>query len=292
MNKIVLICGPTATGKTKLAVKLARLFNGEIISADSRQVYKGMDIGTGKDLHEYGKVKYHLIDIVKPQTQFTVAHFQKYATRALNDIWRRGKLPIIVGGTGLYIDALLKGYQLPSQSDNKIRRRLDNYTLKQLLALLKKIDYSTYKIIDKKNRRRVQRALEIYYATGKTKFELAKKFTPKYQVIKLGLFLSKPELNKKIEQRLKLRIKQGMIQEVKRLHDQGVSWKRFDQIGLEYRQTAKLLKGEYGEDEYFKILNHEIQLFAKRQMTWLKRDNEIYWIKSFSEAKKLVKDFL
>ena len=163
-KNVLVILGTTSSGKTKLAVKLAKKFNGEIISADSRQVYKGMDVGSGKDLLEYGKVPYHLIDVVLPKKEFSVADWQKLAIKAIEDIFSRGKLPIVCGGTGLYVSALVEGYQFPNSLTDlkKIRQKYDKKTLSQLLIELKKIDPATYKIIDKKNRRRVQRAIEIY----------------------------------------------------------------------------------------------------------------------------------
>jgi len=228
-NKVIVILGPTSAGKTKLAVSLAKKFDGEIISADSRQVYRGMDVGTGKDLAEYvikseirnpksetARIPYHLIDIIDPKKQFTVAEFQRLAYKAIDEILARGKTPIVCGGTGLYISALVEGYVLQATSYKlqAIRNRLNRLTLKQLLAQLNKIDPRTYKVIDKNNRRRVQRALEIYYQTGKTKSEQLKKQKPPYGFLLLGITLPREILNRRIEERLKHRLeKEGMIEE-------------------------------------------------------------------------------
>lgn len=292
--KVLVIIGTTSSGKTKLAVKLARKFNGEIISADSRQVYKGMDVGTGKDLKEYGKALYHLIDIISPKKQFTVADWQVKANRAIKDILKRGKLPIIAGGTGLYISALTEGYVFSETRNQKpeIRNNLNKLSLSQLLIKLKKVDPQTYKIIDKKNPRRVQRALEIYYQTGQPKSAQTKKKKPKYDFLILGLQLPKEELKKKILKRLKDRLdKEGMVAEVKKLRHQGLSWKRLEEFGLEYGYTAKYLQGKLKYEEMVDQLGKAIVNFAKRQITWFKRDKSIHWIKP-SEAEKLVDKFL
>lgn len=303
--KVLVIIGTTSSGKTKLAVKIAHKFNGEIISADSRQVYKGMDVGTGKDLKDYGsprsddrvgagKVKYHLIDIVSPKKQFTVADWQVKASQAIKGILKRGKLPIIAGGTGLYISALTEGYVFSETRDQKpeIRNNLNKLSLSQLLIKLKKVDPQTYKIIDKKNLRRVQRALEIYYQTGKTKSAQSKKKKPKYDFLILGLQLPKEELKKKILKRLKDRLdKEGMVAEVKKLRHQGLSWKRLEEFGLEYGYAAKYLQGKLKYEEMVDQLGKAIVNFAKRQITWFKRDRNILWIEA-PEAEKIVKQFL
>ncbi|MFA6254453.1 MAG: tRNA (N6-isopentenyl adenosine(37)-C2)-methylthiotransferase MiaB [Patescibacteria group bacterium] len=295
LPKVVVVLGTTSAGKTKLAVKLAKKFNGEIISADSRQVYQGMDIGTGKDLAEYGKVPYHLIDVADPKAQFTVARWQKSAYEAINDILKRGKLPIVCGGTGLYISALVEGYNLSETRDQRpeIRDRLDNLSLKQLLIKLKKVDSKTFGVIDKKNRRRVQRALEIYYQSGIPKSEQPKNQKPPYEFLQLGMTFPKPFLHQRIDQRLKHRLeKEGMIAEIKRLHRQGVSWQRLDDFGLEYRFVSRYLKKEINQEEMFSSLSRAIKDFAKRQMTWFRRDKKILWLKNYKQAEILVKKFI
>ena len=306
LPKVVVVLGTTASGKTKLAVKLAKKFNGEIISADSRQVYKGMDVGTGKDLGEYDKVPYHLIDVADPKSQFTVAQWQKQALEAIDDILKRGKLPIVCGGTGLYISALVEGYNLeeirnqrsrlrPSDfgGQAEIRNKLHKLSLKQLLARLKKIDPETYEVIDKKNRRRVQRALEIYYETGVPKSKQQKKQKPPYDFLQIGATFSKDVLHKRIEKRLKHRIfNEGMVEEVKRLKKSGVSWKRLDEFGLEYRWVAKYLQGKINKEELLEELSRAIKNFAKRQITWFKRDKRVVWENNFKKTEGLVRIFL
>ncbi|MBU1164877.1 tRNA (adenosine(37)-N6)-dimethylallyltransferase MiaA [Patescibacteria group bacterium] len=300
-KKVIVILGPTASGKTKLAVKLASKFNGEIISADSRQVYVDMDIGTGKDLAEYivkvqgtrYKVPYHLIDVVSPKSQFTVGVYQKLANIAIQDVIKRQKLPIICGGTAFYIQSIVDGIVLPPKTSSQLRQKLNKLTLKQLLVKLKKLDSASYRQIDKKNRRRVQRAVEVCLYTSEKFSSFGQKQKIDYEFLILGLTWPREVLKKRSTKRLKVRLeKEGMINEVKRLHKQGVSWKRMDEFGLEYRWVSRYLQKKITYDEMFEGLNNDINNFAKRQMTWFKKDKRIKWVKNYKSAKKLVKEFL
>lgn len=296
-KKLVVILGPTASGKTWLAVELARKFNGEIISADSRQVYRGMDIGTGKDLSEYKEIPYHLIDIVNPRDNFNVAKYQKLAYAAIDDVLRRGKLSLLVGGTGLYIDAVIKGYEFNNikysiLNIKKIRQKLNQQTLIQLLSKLKRVDLITYNQIDKKNRRRVQRAMEIFYETGRTKSETDKKSAPDYDILILGITFPLEKIYRKIDSRLETRLKEGMIKEVKGLRKKGVSWKKLEEFGLEYRYVARYLRGLITHEELVEQLKNAIHHFAKRQLTWFKRNKDIIWIGNKMQAQKLVNNFI
>ena len=297
-NKVIVILGPTASGKTKLAVELAKRFNGEIISADSRQVYVGMDIGTGKDLQEYGKIACHMIDVVSPKADFSVGQWQKLAYKAIDDILARDKTPIVCGGTGLYISALVEGYQLPETNIStkkflELRKKLDKLSLPRLLAKLKRIDLETYNIIDKNNKRRVQRALEIYYQTGKKKSVQQIKIKPPYKFLILGLIWPKEILRQRIAERLVERLeKEGMLEEVKKLHKQGVSWRRLEAFGLEYRWLSWYLQKKISYSEMFVGLSQAINNFAKRQLTWFKRDKKIIWLKKSRQAKARARIFL
>ncbi len=313
-NKVIVVLGTTASGKTKLAVDLARRFNGEIISADSRQVYKGMDVGTGKDLGEYNvkiqnlkgksasqkskvfKIPHHLIDVADPKKQYTVAQWQQAAYEIIDDILRRGKVPIVCGGTGLYVSALVEGYvfgEAKKHKNTKTRARLNKLTLTKLLILLKKIDPATFNIIDRNNRRRVQRALEIYYETGRPKSAQVKKVKPPYKFLLLGLTFPKTVLQKRITKRLVQRLeKEGMVNEVRRLHRQGVSWKRLEEFGLEYRYIARYLQKKISYDELVEQLSQAIIDFAKRQLTWFKRDKKIIWLKNKIQALAKAKKFI
>lgn len=300
-RKLIVILGPTASGKTRLAVGLAYKFQGEIISADSRQVYKGMNWGTGKDLREYkikkGKKKiiipHHLIDIVSPKTQFSLAQYQKLAYQKIKEIQKGKKIPFLVGGTGLYLDAITEGYIIPKAKPSKtIRKKLAKLSLKQLLTKLKKVDYRTYKTIDKKNRRRVERALEIYFQSQKPKSQQLKKSKPNFQILKIGLTFPKEELTQRIYKRLKQRLRKGMMAEVKNLHHRGLSWKRLEEFGLEYRWIAYYLQKKIDYKTMVEKLNQAIKNFAKRQMTWFRRDKSIHWIKNKKEAEKFITSFL
>jgi tRNA dimethylallyltransferase len=297
LSPLIVILGPTSSGKTRLAVELARKFKGEIISADSRQVYQEMDIGTGKDLEEYGteknRVPYHLIGIVKPTTRFTVARYQKLAYQKIEEILQRGKIPFLVGGTGLYIQAVVDGLVFPkAKGSPSLRKKLAQLSLRQLLQKLKKLDYQTYQTIDKKNRRRIERAIEICLLTGKPFSQQTKKQPPPYHILQIGLKLPKEILHKKIKKRLEKQFKDGLIEEVKKLHQKGTSWKRLKEFGLEYRYVSYYLRGQMSYQEMFAKLYQAIKDFAKRQMTWFKRDKRIHWIKNKKEAITLIKQFL
>jgi len=295
LPKILVITGTTASGKTKLAVRLARKFKGEIISADSRQVYKGMDIGTGKDLKEYGKIPYHLIDVADPKKVFTVVDWQKMAYEKINEILERGRLPIICGGSGLYVSSLVHGYQFTEATKDQRAelKKLESLTTSQLLQKLKKIDEPTYLIIDKNNRRRIIRALIIYFQTGKSKSEQLAKIKPPYDFLQLGITFEREILKQRIKKRLIDRLeKEGLVAEIKRLHKNGVSYKRLEEFGLEYRYIGRYLQGKIIYDELVLQLNSAIADFAKRQMTWFKKDFTIDWVKDFGEAEKKIKSFL
>ena len=288
-NKIVVILGPTSSGKTKLAVELANAFNGEIVSADSRQVYIGMDIGTGKDLNEYGKTPYHLIDVTKPKSQFSLAQYQKLAYKAINNIIKRHKVPFLVGGSGLYLQSIIDGYQLSKvKPDIKFRQKLNKKTLFELQSLVKKNKIELNQS-DFSNKRRIIRAIEVNQ--NLEKFKPTK--NSKYNCLILGLTFPKNILDKRIDKRLNDRLKkQGLIAEVKRLRLKGLSWERLDSFGLEYRFVSKYLRKELTYDEMVNQLAVAIHQFSKRQMTWFKKDSRIKWIKNFSQAQKLIADFI
>lgn len=313
-KKIVVILGTTASGKTKLAVKLARQFNGEIVSADSRQVYKGMDVGTGKDLinyqlsitnYQFGKkikkiinMPYHLIDVVSPNTEFNLAKYQKLAYRAIDDILARGKLPIIAGGTGLYIQAIVDGYELSGgKPEKKLREKLEKMPVEKLFAMLKKLDFKTGESLnesDRKNKRRLIRRIEIIKSSSGAK---NRQGTPEYEALLIGLTYPMEALEKRIYKRIIERLeKENMAGEIKRLHRRGVSWKRLESFGLEYKYVSLYLRGKLSYDEMVEQLRIAIRQFAKRQMNWFRRwekqGRKIYWVKNGVEAKQSLKKFL
>lgn len=289
--KIIVILGPNAAGKTSLSIGLAKKFNGEIVSADSRQVYRGLNLGSGKvTKKEMASVTHYLLDVASPKRTYTVAHFKRDALAALQKIYGKNKIPLLVGGTGFYIDAVAKNITLPKvKPDKKLRARLETKTVQELLTRLKKLDPQRAKNIDPQNKRRLIRAVEVARALGKV--PKLKTESP-FDVLYLGVWRDREELKKRIHQRLLERVKQGMIQEVKRLHQQGVSWKRLEDFGLEYRYLAYFLQKKMTREHALEELERAIWRFAKRQWTWFNRNKKIHWIKNHPEARKLVKDFL
>lgn len=275
---ILVIVGPTASGKTGLAIKLAKERNGEVISADSRQVYKGLDIGTGKvTVAEMDAIKHHLIDVADPKEVFSVSDFQKLGKEAITDIHSRGKLPIIAGGTGFYIQALVDGLVLPEvPPDKTLRKNLEKMPLSKLLSLLKKLDKKRYVTIDKNNPVRIIRAIEIAKALGRVPTLKSKtNYEPKF----IGISIDPEKLKKNIHDRLIARFEIGMIDEVRKLHEDGLSWKRMEALGLEYRYIARYLQGKLSEPEMLRQLETAINQYAKRQMTWFRRDKRVEWVK-------------
>lgn len=290
-QKIICIVGPTACGKTKLGVRLANKFNGEIISADSRQVYKGMDIGTGKDLKDYGKTPYYLIDIQSPKKQITLSDWQKQAIKKIKEINNKNKIPFIVGGTGLYINSIVDGYILSNEKFNrKYREKLDSTPLLGLQKILKKLDLKSYSKIDIKNKRRVIRAIEI----AKSGNSIIKKSQKKlFNSLVIGITFDREIINKRIDERLKHRLEyEDMIKEIENLHKNGVSWRRLDDFGLEYRFVSRYLQKKINYDELFVQLSTAIHQFAKRQMTWFNKRKDIIWVKDYKDAEKIVNKFL
>lgn len=296
-KKLIVILGPTSSGKTEFSIKLAKKFNGEIISADSRQVYKRMDIGTGKvTKKEMRDIPHYLLDVASPKKRFTVVRYQKLALKAINRIHKKGTVPFLVGGTGFYIQAIIDGIVIPKvKPDWKLRVKLEKKSTEELFKKLKKLDLKRAKSIDKNNRRRLIRALEIIIKTKKP-VPLLKKKPPQFKVLVIGIKINNNELKKLIKKRLLKRLKQGMVSEVEKLKNlpagKGLSWKRLEEFGLEYRYVALHLQNKINYQDMVEKIQKESEHYAKRQMTWFKRDTRIHWVKTYQEAKKLVKDFL
>lgn len=292
-NKLIVILGPTASGKSYLAVKIAKKIKAEIISADSRQVYKGMDIGTGKITEkEMQGIPHHLLDVALPEKRFTVSQYQKLAERAISEILKKGKIPILCGGSGFYIQAVIDGIVIPEvRPDYSLRTKLEKLNTQELFAKLKTLDKTRAENIDNNNRRRLIRALEILIKTKKPVPSL-KKNPLSYPFLIIGIQKNKEELKKLIRKRLLKRLKQGMIKEVENLHKSGISWQRMEEFGLEYRLIAKYLQNRINYKEMIELIQKESEQFSKRQMTWFKKDKRINWIKNYSEAEKLIKRFL
>jgi tRNA dimethylallyltransferase len=278
---LLVVLGPTASGKTHLAVAVARHVDGEIISADSRQVYRGLDIGSGKDLNEYGEVPYHLIDVVDPGYEFSLFDYLQHFKKAFNDIVSRGRVPILVGGTGLYLDAVLRGYELVAVAENlELHQELDSLTMGELSARLKRSRPEQHNTTDLNDRMRLVRAIEIAEAaTGDDRETIV---LPELSARVFGVRWPRDLLRQRITLRLKERLDQGMIEEVESLHSKGVSWEILEYYGLEYRFVAQYLQGHLSRNDLFQKLNSAIHKFAKRQDTWFRRMEkhgvDIHWL--------------
>ncbi|MEK9153856.1 MAG: tRNA (adenosine(37)-N6)-dimethylallyltransferase MiaA [Patescibacteria group bacterium] len=276
--KVLIIVGPTSSGKSALAVELARKFDGEIISADSRQVYKKLDIGTGKiTASEMKGISHHLLSIVSPKKIFTAHDFVEKGHVLIKEITARGKLPIIAGGTGFYIDALVGRIILPNVPANeKLRTRLLKKTAGQLYSFLEKKDPRRAKTIDPNNKRRLIRALEIIAAIGRVP-KNADARHPHFDALWIGIRHPLKKLERKITARLRTRIKQGMIEEGRKLHASGLSYKRMFNLGLEYRALSLYLQGKITRSQMFDELNRDIRNYAKKQMMYWARNDSIRW---------------
>ena len=281
---LISIIGPTACGKTSLAVEVARAMGGEILSADSRQVYRGMDIGTGKDLSEYGegasRVPYHLIDIVDAGEKYNLFEFQRDFLDAYNGVNARGALPVLCGGSGLYVESVLRGYRLiPVPENPELRERLENYSLEELTAML-----ATYKVLhnttDVDTKKRAIRAIEIEEHYARTP-QHEREF-PLLSSLIIGLDVDREVRRSRISNRLKARLDEGLVDEVRKLLDEGVSPEQLIYYGLEYKFVTLFLMGAMSFDDMYKGLETAIHQFAKRQMTWFRgmerRGLNINWI--------------
>jgi tRNA dimethylallyltransferase len=300
LRPLVVILGYTAIGKSDVGIEVANHFNGEIVSADSRQVYKNLDLGTAKVIKEEQElVPHHLLDVARPGTTFTLAEYQQLAFEAIDSILDRGGLPIMVGGTGLYIWAVVDNLKIPRCSpDPNLRAELDQKSTNELVAKLREVDpVSAAKSGVTQNRRRLIRALEVSIKTGIPFSEARGKGPPKYRPLQIGLKMPFEELYERIDKRVDLRFEMGMIDEVKKLLHMGVTHDWLESLGLEYRHISKYLRGEVQSyEETVQNLKTNIHQFAKKQHTWFRRDNRIIWIDArLSPTKKaisIINDFL
>ena len=269
-DSMLVILGPTASGKTRLAVALAGELGGEIISADSRQVFRGMDIGSGKDLHEYGRVPYHLIDILDAGGEFSVFDFQRRFLKAFAGITASGAVPILCGGSGMYLDAVLRGYHMVEVPHNdSLRMELATKSDAELVEELWRLKPGQHNSTDVLNRERTVRAIEI--AHGEVENSSCSEPFPRLQSSVIGIHWEREELRCRITGRLRERLENGMIEEVQRLHDCGIAWERLDYYGLEYRYVGAYLSGAMNRNDMFQRLNSAIHNFAKRQGNWFRR---------------------
>jgi len=291
---LITILGPTATGKTKLSAKLALRFNGEIISADSRQVYKGMDIGTGKDLSDYfvdnHKIPYHLIDIIGPPAEFNLFLFTSYFKEAFIQIISKNKIPFLTGGTGLYISSIIQNYKL-KQADFSVDeiKKFSNLPDDELRSYLLKIKPKHHNKTDLDKRDRLIKAILVAESEEDSLMD-----DLKINPLVIGVNFERSEIRKRITERLIKRLKEGMIEEVKNLIDSGVTYERLLQFGLEYKFISLFLKDELKYDDMFQKLNSAIHSFAKRQMTWFRKMEregvKINWIENadYEQAVELI----
>ncbi len=296
MIPIVVILGPTASGKSSLGIRLAKKWNGEIVSTDSRQVYKGLDIGTAKvTKKEQRQVPHHLLDVSSPGKMMHIAKYKRLADGTICDIWKRKKIPFLVGGSALYINAVIYNYTIPAIGVTKKRKELECKSIKQLLTLLKQKDLITYKRIDHANKRRLVRALEVCYATGKKFSDFQTRGEKKYEVLLLGISSPREVLYHHIGMRIDERMKKGMIAEVKKLIASGVSKKWLKSLGLEYRFITEYLQGSQTKNAYTEMvqrLKYASHDFARRQLTWFKKNSAIHWIETHKQAENLCKSFI
>ena len=279
-----MIIGPTASGKSAFGVRLAKKLNGEVISADSRQIYKGLYLASGKiTKKEMGGIPHHCLDLVSPKTIFSAERYAKCAQKAVKDILKHGKTPIIVGGTGFYIDIALGRMKTANVAPNwKLRRALEKKSAETLFKMFKKLDPARAKTIEPQNKRRLIRAIEIVKLSKKKGFKkqniLIYQYINNADLVWLGIKIKPKDLRKKINARLEKRIKAGMINEIKKLYQSGVSWKRLDDLGLEPRWISRYLRGLVGKKEMIQKLQTAIWRYSRRQMTWFKRNKKIRWI--------------
>lgn len=295
--KLIVVLGPTASGKSALGIALAHHFSGEIVSADSRQVYRGLDIGSAKvTLEEQAMVPHHLLDVVDPREVYTVAQFQQQANAAIADILARGYQPFLVGGSPHYIQAVVDNLDIPAiPPQPALRAELESRPLFMLLAQLKELDPQSAATIERDNPRRVIRALEVCLVSGKPFSEQRRVAAPLYESLMLGIAWPRAVLYSRIDARVDERMQQGMVQEVQRLLAQGVSPERLEALGLEYRFINRWLHGEYpGEAAMVERLKYAIHDFTRRQLTWFRKESRITWLEGddVAGAKKLVEQFL
>lgn len=299
-QKVIVICGPTASGKTKLSIEIAKKINGEIISADSMQIYKDMTIGTAKPTpEEMQGIKHYLIDFVLPNQRYSVADYNKDALKAIDEIIKKGKTPIVVGGTGLYVNSLIYGIEYSDiEVDIEYREKLEKIAklegIERLYEMAKEIDPEAIKNISKNDQKRICRILEIYHTTGKNKTEQEKesrKNGPKYQYLLYGITMDREKLYDRINKRVDIMINDGLIEEVQNIV------KKYDEFptamqGLGYKEVVEYLNGVTTKEEMIEKIKMETRRYAKRQLTWFKKCENIKWINGLDDIQNNIKIIL
>lgn len=298
--KVIVICGPTASGKTGLSIELAKKINGEIVSCDSMQIYKDMTIGTAKPTQEEMQgIPHYLIDFVSPDERYSVADFQKDAEKAIAEILKKGKVPIVVGGTGLYVDTLIYHIQYPEiKTDLDYRKTLEEMIEKHGLDLAyqkaMQIDSEATMKISNNDKKRIMRILEIYHQTGKTKTELeaeSRKEEPPYQYLVYAIEMNREKLYDRINQRVDIMIEQGLIEEVQELIKK-YNYFPTSMQGLGYKEVVSYLQGNMTKEEMINVLKQETRRYAKRQLTWFRKNKEINWINGLEPKEKNIQKIL
>ena len=296
-SRLVAIIGTNASGKSDVAIHLAKKFQGEIVSSDSRQVYRGLPLCSGKvPLRDRAGVPHHLLDIVDVGQPFSLAHYQRLAYEAIDGVIARGNLPFLVGGTGLYVQAVVDGYELvDAPPDANLRAELNAKSTAELAEMLQALNPETASRIELHNKRRMIRALEIHF--GGFAYSTTRQKHPRYQTLQLGVTWPAAMLAERIAARLKARLNAGMVEEVRQLAAQGVSHQTIDELGLEYRHILRYLQGTYrSEGELYENLRLAIRQFARRQLAWFRRDSRIVWLDTtgdyFHEAEERVREWV
>lgn len=286
-NKVIVIVGPTAVGKTKFGIELAKRIKGEIISADSMQVYRYMDIGTAKPtIEEMEGIKHYMIDIVDPTEEFNVARYKEMALTCIKEVIDRGKIPIMVGGTGLYINSVVDNVEFSEivtdwEYRNQLQKRAQAEGTLALYQELQKVDEKAANKIHPNDLRRIIRALEVYKLTGKPisyHQEVSKQKPSSYDFLMIGLSMDRKKLYERINKRVDQMISQGLVEEVKKLLDMGVTMEHTSMQGLGYKEIMAYLEGDKSLEEAIETIKRDSRRYAKRQLTWFRRDERIYWI--------------
>lgn len=299
-QKVIVICGPTASGKTKLSIEIAKKIDGEIVSADSMQIYKEMNIGTAKPtVEEMQGIKHYLLDFVSPNERYSVAEYKKDAINAIEEIIKRKKVPIVVGGTGLYINSLIYGIDYPEiEIDINYRNELEKIAeeegLEKLYNMAKLVDEEAIKNISSNDKKRICRILEIYHSTGKTKTQQeieSRKNGPKYEYLVFGMNMDRDKLYDRINKRVDIMIKDGLIQEVKEIASKYHEFPTAMQ-GLGYKEVLEYLNGDTSKEEMIEKIKMETRRYAKRQLTWFRRYETIKWIDASDDIQNNIKIIL
>lgn len=295
-QKVIVICGPTASGKTNLSIEVAKRLNGEIVSADSMQIYKEMNIGTAKPTEEEKQgINHYLLDCVSPDKRYSVAEYKKDAINAIEEIIKKDKTPIVIGGTGLYINSLIYGIEYPEiEIDLEYREELEKIAetegIEKLYEMAKQIDEEATKVISSNDKKRICRILEIYHATGKTKTQQeieSRKNGPKYDYLVFGINMDREKLYERINKRVDIMIQNGLIEEVKGIVEK---YKKFPTAmqGLGYKEVVEFLNGNMSKEEMIDTIKMETRRYAKRQLTWFRRYENITWLDGLDDVQKNV----